>query len=455
MADFLVICLALLAGAAALGYLIYYLIRQNHERHLAECKDFKLSLVQAINGSGRKPFNIHEFVQKCGVSEKMANAVACELYATLWDKTLADGVITNEEKTKLSRLATLLDLPQAYQQKVALQRKSAKYREKVDKVLSDGRVTDLDRSELKQLRQTLGLTNDQSVQISGRVIRDSYLGLFRRIIDDSVITPEELSELRKFREAFGISSVDANRIVNDDVFKLYKEWFYGIMNSGQIEDKQECALEWLIREFGLNDEQVRVYRKQIAEVKEITRIREGDLPTVNTGKILESGEICHLEQVAQFRWETRTKINDVEGELLITSNRILFFSPTKSFAFSPSRIHDIECRRNHIYLKTTASKGTGSYFTSTPKRVAAILEGVVKKHNYLLVQRFSTTFSRHIPPNVRQDVWQRDNGKCVQCGAQEYLEFDHIIPHSRGGANSVGNVQLLCRSCNNEKRDRI
>jgi 5-methylcytosine-specific restriction endonuclease McrA len=52
-------------------------------------------------------------------------------------------------------------------------------------------------------------------------------------------------------------------------------------------------------------------------------------------------------------------------------------------------------------------------------------------------------------------VWSRDQGQCVRCRAAEYLEFDHIIPHSKGGSNSINNVQLLCRKCNLYKSDRI
>ncbi len=32
-----------------------------------------------------------------------------------------------------------------------------------------------------------------------------------------------------------------------------------------------------------------------------------------------------------------------------------------------------------------------------------------------------------IPERVRHAVWRRDEGRCVQCGGQKNLEFDHII----------------------------
>lgn len=52
---------------------------------------------------------------------------------------------------------------------------------------------------------------------------------------------------------------------------------------------------------------------------------------------------------------------------------------------------------------------------------------------------------------VKLLVWQRDGGRCVQCGEQRDLEFDHIIPISMGGANTVRNLQLLCERCNRRK----
>src|SRR5947209_7867127 len=60
-----------------------------------------------------------------------------------------------------------------------------------------------------------------------------------------------------------------------------------------------------------------------------------------------------------------------------------------------------------------------------------------------------------IPDDVRVFVWQRDGGRCVKCGGQERLEFDHIIPLTRGGSNTARNLQLLCETCNRSKGGEI
>jgi hypothetical protein len=58
--------------------------------------------------------------------------------------------------------------------------------------------------------------------------------------------------------------------------------------------------------------------------------------------------------------------------------------------------------------------------------------------------------TRH--PAGRQD---RGCGKgrwrCRQCGSNKELHFDHVIPWSKGGPNTVGNIQLLCGTCNRRK----
>ena len=70
--------------------------------------------------------------------------------------------------------------------------------------------------------------------------------------------------------------------------------------------------------------------------------------------------------------------------------------------------------------------------------------------------RLDPSPGRLIPPAVKLEVWERDGGQCVECGSNDNLHFDHIIPHSRGGSSLVvNNIQLLCARHNLAKSDRI
>ena len=63
---------------------------------------------------------------------------------------------------------------------------------------------------------------------------------------------------------------------------------------------------------------------------------------------------------------------------------------------------------------------------------------------------------RIIPTAVKIEVWKRDGGKCVICGASDELQFDHDLPYSKGGTSiSAENVQLLCARHNLQKHNHI
>jgi len=76
---------------------------------------------------------------------------------------------------------------------------------------------------------------------------------------------------------------------------------------------------------------------------------------------------------------------------------------------------------------------------------------VVQLNRYVYVpftQRIDTTSSASFGA-----VLDRDRRTCIYCGHRG-TTVDHIMPKSRGGGNTWGNLAACCWSCNNIKADR-
>ncbi|CAL4860366.1 HNH endonuclease [Microbacterium sp. MM2322] len=60
--------------------------------------------------------------------------------------------------------------------------------------------------------------------------------------------------------------------------------------------------------------------------------------------------------------------------------------------------------------------------------------------------------SRRVPV-TRRGVLRRDGHRCAYCG-KSASTIDHVLPRSRGGADSWENLVAACLRCNNVKGDR-
>ena len=60
------------------------------------------------------------------------------------------------------------------------------------------------------------------------------------------------------------------------------------------------------------------------------------------------------------------------------------------------------------------------------------------------------------PRDIRR-MWSRQRGCCAYCGRSlpNGYHVDHVIPVSRGGRNSVGNLVIACPECNLSKGARF
>ena len=61
-----------------------------------------------------------------------------------------------------------------------------------------------------------------------------------------------------------------------------------------------------------------------------------------------------------------------------------------------------------------------------------------------------------IPDPIKRELYGIQEGRCAGCGhplPYHILTNDHITPRARGGTEEIGNLQLLCGSCNPKKGD--
>lgn len=57
----------------------------------------------------------------------------------------------------------------------------------------------------------------------------------------------------------------------------------------------------------------------------------------------------------------------------------------------------------------------------------------------------------------RRDIYNKYDGHCAYCGKKiefDDMTIDHIVPTSKGGANTLDNTIPSCQLCNNQKADK-
>jgi len=75
------------------------------------------------------------------------------------------------------------------------------------------------------------------------------------------------------------------------------------------------------------------------------------------------------------------------------------------------------------------------------------LPSVVSLKNYVTPARY--------PAFTRFNVFLRDKFTCQYCGIADDLTFDHVVPRSKGGKTTWGNVVAACSPCNLKKANKL
>ncbi len=77
----------------------------------------------------------------------------------------------------------------------------------------------------------------------------------------------------------------------------------------------------------------------------------------------------------------------------------------------------------------------------------------LRRPSVILLTRYVRVPYQRAVPVTRRGVLRRDGHRCAYCG-QNAATVDHIVPKSRGGSDSWGNLVACCLRCNGVKGDR-
>ena len=408
----------------------------------------------------RQEFSLNDCLDRMVVRKWERPLIVERVYEHGLRRAWADLRITDKEQKAIDWVAHALALPasktDAIQQRIGL----GVFEACLSKALEDSVIDEKEASSLEIIAGSLGTTTADLVRRCFDDHGQQFLKTaFSRLTTGGQLDKDGWDRLVESASRLGLERSDLQRILEPQSRLYIEKTLAGAKADDRLDDCERVVLEWLLEQMPLSESAQQYYRDELAQLEVLTQLSDGHLPVYEISGIeSRSGEVCHYKGPCTYRWErllsSGVQVDDFPGTAVITDLRLVFTSD-KSFMLPHKRVLKLEDIHHGIQV-TTSGRGAGSYWFGEDHKIATLTYRVaVKKANRTIVAKRDGLPSRHIPQEVKQRVYQRDGGKCVDCGADQYLEYDHIIPVAKGGNNFDKNIQLLCRACNLAKSDNI
>lgn len=323
------------------------------------------------------------------------------------------------------------------------------------KAIQDGVVTPEEEQQIRNELDKHAIPWTQAVAQIKPLAKEFARRVFTDMIADNIITPRENAELQHYLEMF-----DVREEIRPQAKEFIRRILAETIADSEVTAEERAQISEYINYFHLDEMRPEV-NAVLGRVETIWKLNNNVLPNALDDKPLwlKSDEALYFKTDAHYLRKLRDEFVKVPGEFCVTNTRFEFTAMEWTVSHPHEQLRRCDAsRRTHLSLLFHPRAGSGTYIVPDAPMAGAYLNAFARAANRTIsITREGVTIDerRRIPKEVKHEVWIRDQGKCINCNAEDYLEFDHIIPVSRGGANTTNNIQLLCRRCNSQKADRI
>jgi len=176
-------------------------------------------------------------------------------------------------------------------------------------------------------------------------------------------------------------------------------------------------------------------------------------------EITENIKICSVCHEHKPKTEFHKNKNTKDG-LTVTCKPCAISRSSRWQKENPERVTEVQkmiYRKNPKKTKISSKKRNKTYYQkhtdAQKQRTKEYRQRHPERHREQQARRRSRKKQAGIYLILEKELKALLSRCCVNCGTNENITLDHIVPISRGGRHSVGNLQPLCLSCNSKKNN--
>lgn len=131
----------------------------------------------------------------------------------------------------------------------------------------------------------------------------------------------------------------------------------------------------------------------------------------------------------------------------------------KAFYLDNKQIIDERNKQYNATNKNKVKMRSVIYYQKNKEKInernAEYIKANPEKSRNLAMIRRSRKLANGTFKILKKELIKIYNSPCFYCGSFSNITADHIIPVSKGGRHSVGNLISACKSCNSSKHNKL